>query len=76
MDLLKSKYVDVFTNKLGFCVKTKVKLYVKPGSKPVFRQKRPVSFAALPKIDLEIQRLESLGVITSVDFSDFNSHMC
>lgn len=67
---LKSQYADVFTDRLGLCIKTKVTLYKKPDAKPVFRPKRPVSFAALPIIDQELQRLESLNIISPVDFSE------
>ncbi|KAF2889200.1 hypothetical protein ILUMI_16973 [Ignelater luminosus] len=49
--------------------KTLVTIHLKPGAKPVYVQKRPVSYAALPKIDEELQRLQKAGIIEPVEFS-------
>ncbi|XP_062711283.1 uncharacterized protein K02A2.6-like [Aedes albopictus] len=36
-----TRYPEVFKDKLGHCTRTKVKLFLKPQAKPVFRPKRP-----------------------------------
>lgn len=58
----------MFKKDLGLCTKTKVKLHLIPNAKPTYIQKRPVSYAALPKIDAEL-RLEKLNIIEKTDFS-------
>ena len=47
----------------------KAKLRLKPGAKPVFHPKRPVPYAALSKVDEELNRLQLQGVITPVSYS-------
>ena len=68
---LKTKYSSIFQDTPAKCVKTKVQLQLKENSKPVYRAKRPIAYAMLPFIEDELQRLQSLGVITPVDFSDW-----
>ncbi|XP_062553982.1 LOW QUALITY PROTEIN: uncharacterized protein K02A2.6-like [Armigeres subalbatus] len=63
----------VFKNGLGHCKMMKVRLYLKPDAKPVFRPKRPVPFTFMEKIDAELNRLQSLGIITPVDFSQWSA---
>lgn len=69
--VLKDKFPDVFSDSLGLCTKAQVKFYTKPDTQPIFRHKRPVAYAAIPAIDQELQRLEQLGIITKVDYSDW-----
>ncbi|EPB69728.1 glycosyl hydrolase family 35 [Ancylostoma ceylanicum] len=38
---LKTRFADVFSPGLGRCTKTKARLFLKPGARPVYRQKRP-----------------------------------
>lgn len=66
---LKQDFSDVFETTLGLCTKTTAVLHLKPGATPVFRPKRPVSYAALSDVEQELQRLEEKGVITKIDFS-------
>ncbi|XP_053698478.1 uncharacterized protein K02A2.6-like [Sabethes cyaneus] len=68
---LRSSYPKVFTDTLGCCNKTEAKLYLMPDVQPVFRAKRPVPFAALQPIEAELKRLETLGIISPVEFSDW-----
>ncbi|XP_062714269.1 uncharacterized protein K02A2.6-like [Aedes albopictus] len=68
---LKLKHKEVFNETLGLCNRTKVQLHLKPGSKPVFCPKRPVPFHSVPLVDAELNRLQSLGIITPVDFSEW-----
>ncbi|XP_062713126.1 uncharacterized protein K02A2.6-like [Aedes albopictus] len=68
---LQKVYPELFSPTLGLCTKTKVSLALKEACKPVFRPKRPVSYAMLPTVDAELDRLEGLGIITPVDFSEW-----
>ncbi|XP_058837521.1 uncharacterized protein K02A2.6-like [Topomyia yanbarensis] len=68
---LKAAYPSVFRNELGLCTKTKVKLELIPGATPVFRAKRPVTYAVHSSVDNELDRLERAKIITPVDFSDW-----
>ncbi|XP_055590370.1 uncharacterized protein K02A2.6-like [Uranotaenia lowii] len=67
----KAAFPNVFNNTLGHCKKTKVQLFLKPDARPVFKPKRPVPFTSVAKVDAEIDRLEKLGIITAVDFSQW-----
>ncbi|XP_018406504.1 PREDICTED: uncharacterized protein K02A2.6-like [Cyphomyrmex costatus] len=69
VEQLITKFPKVFKKELGLCTKTEVKLHLVPGIKPTYIQKRLVSYAALPKIDAELQRLEKLNIIEKIDFS-------
>lgn len=68
---LKKSFPEVFKDELGLCNKTQVTLHLKPGAKPIYRAKRPVAYSALTQIDEELNRLQHLGIITPVDFSDW-----
>ncbi|XP_062703516.1 uncharacterized protein K02A2.6-like [Aedes albopictus] len=52
---LRSNLPDVFDDSLGHCTKTK----------------RPVPFNTTPLVDAELNRLESMGIISPVDFSEW-----
>ncbi|XP_055542887.1 uncharacterized protein K02A2.6-like [Wyeomyia smithii] len=71
VEKLRSRFPDVFQSSLGRCTKAQVKLYLKPNSRPVYCPKRPVAYAALPKVDAELQRLQDKGIISPVQFSDW-----
>ncbi|XP_065073516.1 uncharacterized protein K02A2.6-like [Ochlerotatus camptorhynchus] len=68
---LKAKYPAVFQDGLGRCTKTKVQLFLQPGVKPVFKPRRPVPFHSQRLVEKELQRLQNLGVIEQVDFSNW-----
>ncbi|XP_062711752.1 uncharacterized protein K02A2.6-like [Aedes albopictus] len=71
VEKLRLKFSEVFQSSLGKCTKAKVKLYLKPDARPVYCPKRPVAYAALPKVDAELQRLQDKGIISPVKFSDW-----
>ena len=54
-------------------IKAKTKFEVKEYATPVFRLKRSVPFAVLGRINEELERLEKLGVISKVDYSEWTS---
>ena len=66
---LKSKFSDVFQEDLECCTKTKVTLKLKANSKPIFRPKRPVSYAALNIVEKELDRLQEVGIIEPTNYS-------
>ncbi|XP_062704254.1 uncharacterized protein K02A2.6-like [Aedes albopictus] len=68
---LRSKFKNVFSEDLGLCTKKKVWLSVKPGTKPVFRPKCPVAYTSTEKIEAEMDRLQSLGIISPIPYSEW-----
>lgn len=71
VEQLKRQFPEVFQSTLGRCTKAQVKLYVKPEARPIYCPKRPVAYAAAPKVEAELQRLEDNGIISTVQFSDW-----
>lgn len=71
MVALQAQFPEVFTSEMGLCNKTPVKLVLKGDPKPVFRPKRPVAYAMEQAVEDELLRLQSLGVLKKVDFSDW-----
>lgn len=67
---LKTEFQSVFSEKLGLCTKTSVKLELKENCKPVFCPKRLVAYAMRSAVDEELDRLEKLHIITPVDYAD------
>ena len=47
----------------------KAQLFIQPGTKPVFRPKRPVPYGIVDALDKELDRIKTLGVIASVNYS-------
>lgn len=66
-----TQFPEVFRDTLGHCTRTKITLFLKQDAKPVFRPKRPVPFHAVQQVDEELARLQQLGIITPVDFSEW-----
>ena len=64
-----------FSGGIRKCSKLKAKLKVKDGAQPIFKKKRSVSFAALEKINKELDRLEQAGIKSKTDFSEWAAPM-
>ncbi|KAL6743444.1 hypothetical protein Aduo_016484 [Ancylostoma duodenale] len=48
-------------------------LQFKPGAKHVIHPRRPVPYPAQPAVDKQLDRHESTGVISKVNYSDWSS---
>lgn len=66
-----AKYADVFKDELGTLQGTTVKLSVDPTAQPRFFKPRPVPYAMKAKVEAELERLQRLGVIEPIEFSDW-----
>ena len=73
VDLLKQEYKHLFKGSLGKLKGVVVDLEVKEGAKPKFFKPRPMAFAIKEKVEGELKRLEDLGVIEKVKYSDWAS---
>ncbi|KAL3974523.1 interleukin 1 receptor-like 1 [Sarotherodon galilaeus] len=68
---LLGKYADVFKNELGTLRGTTVKRCVDPFARPRFFKPRTVPYAMKAKVEAELERLQQLGVIEPIEFSDW-----
>jgi hypothetical protein len=71
LSMLKDRYAVLFEESLGKLVNFKAKLYLKPDFKPVFMKARPVPYAMRPKVEKELDRLESEGVLSKTTNSEW-----
>ena len=62
------RHSEVFKEELGTLT---AKIYVEPGAKPIFHKPRPVSYFLKEKVANELQRLQTQGIISQVQFSDW-----
>lgn len=68
---LQREFPKVFSDTPGHCSIVKASVHLKPNVRPVFRPKRPVSFAALEAVEKELKRLQDLNIIKPVEFSEW-----
>ena len=66
-----NNHTDVFKDELGTMQDTTAKLYVKPNCNPKFCKPRPVPHALKEGIEQELTRLENLGVLEKVRYSEW-----
>ena len=71
MSILKAKFNNVFQEGFECCSKVKASLKLKSDSKPIFRPKRPVPYAALATVENELNRLQHAGVIQPINYSSW-----
>lgn len=62
---------QIFCDELGSMKEITVKLFVKPGSEPVFRKARPVPYAIRPKVEADLDALVESGVLEPVTTSEW-----
>ena len=65
------KHVTVFSDKLGTLKGTEVRLHMDPHVQPQFFKARSIPFALKAKVEAELERLESLGIIIPVQHSNW-----
>ncbi|XP_021340098.1 uncharacterized protein K02A2.6-like [Mizuhopecten yessoensis] len=68
---LKSKYSHLFQKDVGTIKHFKAHIHIDPSAKPIFCKARPVPFALRESLEKELDRLESQGIISKVDRSDW-----
>ena len=68
---LLDKYSSVFKKGLGKLVGHKAKLHVDPGAQPRYCVARPLPYALRNKVEAELDRLQSEGIIQPVQFADW-----
>ena len=66
-----SRHKSLFKDELGTMQGVKAKLFVKPESKPKFFKPRQVPYALSGAIEQELDRLENMGVIEKVRYSEW-----
>ena len=67
------KYSDVFENKLGIFTSAKAKLTLKDDSQARFLKARPMPYALKPKVEEELRRLQNEGILTKVEWSEWDT---
>ncbi|XP_031338139.1 uncharacterized protein K02A2.6-like [Photinus pyralis] len=68
---LVQEFPNVFAEGLGTLKHLKAKLLLKENTVPVFRKSRPLPFALKEKVNAELDRLVSEGILTPVAYSDW-----
>ena len=70
LDSMLSRHQSVFKDELGTMQGVKAKLFVEPESKLKFFKPRQVPYALKGAIEQELNRLENMGVIEKVRYSE------
>ena len=71
LDNVLAKHQSVFKDELGTTQGVMAKLFVKPDSMPIFFKPRPVPHALKGAFEQELDRLEGMGVIEKVRYSEW-----
>jgi len=71
LDEVLDRHALIFEEGLGTLRYLKVKLQVNPSVQPKFYKARPIPFALKERVEIELQKLETSGIIFSVDHSDW-----
>lgn len=69
-EIIMNKYAQLFSDELGTFNKYKINLKMRPDAKLKFFKPRPVPMALKPKVEKELDRLVSLGILEKIDHSD------
>lgn len=68
-------HATVFSEKLGTFKGIEVRVHVDSHIKPQFFKARSIPFALESKVEAELERLESLGIIILVKHSNWATYM-
>jgi len=69
LEMLFKKYNMVFKEDLGMLQSVHATLHVKPNATPKFFKPHPVPYAIRESVEIELDRLESAGIIEKVDWA-------
>ena len=67
------RHPDVFEETLGKLQGTTAKIYIEKNATPRVEKVRPVPFAIRHKVEQELERLQALGIIQPIQFTDWAS---
>lgn len=70
---IKSEFHDIFLPKIGCVKQFTISLKLREGVKPIFNREREVQHALVDKVNRELDQLETAGVITKTETSDWGS---
>ena len=70
---LKGSFPEVFSVGLGKCTKIKARFELKENTRPIFKKKRNVPFAATEEINKELDQLVNMGILSKVEFSEWDA---
>lgn len=73
IETLTNLYPGVFADKLGCFTKFEIKLPLKSDAQPIFFKSRSVPFALKDKVNKELDRLQALGILKPVSYSEYAS---
>ena len=76
LDELKTRYADLYSDKLGTLRNFKARLHIKENTVPVFLRARSVPYAMRTRIETELSRLEQEGVISKTNSSEWATPNC
>ena len=71
LEQLKEKFSDVFSDDFGKLKDAKARLQLKDDASPRFLKARPLPYAMRPKVEAELDRLEGLGIVSKVQWSEW-----
>lgn len=66
-----TKFPEVFADGIGLAKKFTASIQLKPDSRPVFRKARTVPFALRDRIEAELSKMVSDGVLEPVQYSEY-----
>lgn len=71
IESLSRQYSDVFKTGIGCCKSLKVSIHLKSDAQPSFSKPRSIPYSTREATKIELERLESEGVLERIDFSDW-----
>ena len=71
LKLLMERYPNLLREELGVLKGTKAKLNIREGCTPVFLKARPVPYSLRTKVEAELERLQKVGIITPIEWSEW-----
>ena len=71
MQKILDTHKDIIGEGLGTLKGTEAKIYVDPNAPPKFMKVRPVPYALKAKVEKELDRLQSEGIISPVEFTEW-----